>query len=76
MKQGAQQAHTDDTLQRHIANTYHACTYCGAMAGSLPMYVGIGFYMFTGNSSVLMVLTGISLGIMANFRPATLFGTA
>ena len=48
----------------------------GAMAGSLPMYVGIGFYMFTGNSSVLMVLTGISLGIMANFRPATLFGTA
>ena len=48
----------------------------GAMAGSLPMYVGIGFYMLTGNSSVLMVLTGISLGIMANFRPATLFGTA
>jgi len=48
----------------------------GAMVSSLPMYVGIGFYMFTGNSSVLMVLTGISLGILMNFRPATLFGTA
>ena len=48
----------------------------GAMASSLPMYVGIGFYMFSGNSTVLMVLTGISLGIMINFRPATLFGTA
>jgi hypothetical protein len=48
----------------------------GALASSLPMYVGIGFYMFTGNSTVLMVLTGISLGIMMNFRPATLFGTA
>ncbi|MCA3071199.1 MAG: hypothetical protein ING77_16420 [Rhodocyclaceae bacterium] len=48
----------------------------GALASSLPMYVGIGFYMFTGNSSVLMVLTGISLGILMNFRPATLFGTA
>jgi hypothetical protein len=48
----------------------------GAMVSSLPMYVGIGFYMFSGNSTVLMVLTGISLGIMMNFRPATLFGTA
>ena len=48
----------------------------GAMASSLPMYVGIGFYMFSGNSTVLMVLTGISLGIMMNFRPATLFGSA
>jgi hypothetical protein len=48
----------------------------GALASSLPMYVGIGFYMFSGNSTVLMVLTGISLGIMMNFRPATLFGTA
>jgi hypothetical protein len=48
----------------------------GAMTSSLPMYVGIGFFMFTGNSTVLMVLTGISLGIMLNFRPATLFGTA
>ena len=48
----------------------------GAVASSLPMYVGIGFYMFSGNSTVLMVLTGISLGIMMNFRPATLFGTA
>lgn len=48
----------------------------GAMVSSLPMYVGIGFFMFTGNSTVLMVLTGISLGIMMNFRPATLFGSA
>lgn len=48
----------------------------GAMVSSLPMYVGIGFFMFTGNSTVLMVLTGISLGILANFRPATLFGQA
>lgn len=48
----------------------------GAMVSSLPMYVGIGFYMFSGNSTVLMVLTGISLGIMMNFRPATLFGSA
>jgi hypothetical protein len=47
----------------------------GAMTSSLPMYVGIGFFMFSGNSTVLMVLTGISLGIMMNFRPATLFGT-
>ena len=47
----------------------------GAMVSSLPMYVGIGFYMFSGNSTVLMVLTGISLGILMNFRPATLFGT-
>lgn len=48
----------------------------GAMVSSLPMYVGIGFYMFSGNSTVLMVLTGISLGILMNFRPATLFGSA
>jgi hypothetical protein len=48
----------------------------GALASSLPMYVGIGFYMFSGNSTVLMVLTGLSLGILMNFRPATLFGTA
>jgi len=48
----------------------------GAMVSSLPMYVGIGFFMFTGNSTVLMILTGTSLGIMANFRPATLFGQA
>jgi hypothetical protein len=48
----------------------------GAMVSSLPMYVGIGFYMFTGNSTVLMVLTGISLGILLNFRPASLFATA
>ncbi|MBY0439932.1 MAG: hypothetical protein K2W80_17245 [Burkholderiales bacterium] len=47
----------------------------GALTSSLPMYVGIGFFMFTGNSTVLMVLTGISLGILMNFRPATLFGT-
>ncbi|MBC7780550.1 MAG: hypothetical protein H7125_10670 [Proteobacteria bacterium] len=45
----------------------------GAMVSSLPMYVGIGFFMFTGNSSVLMILTGISLGILLNFRPAPLF---
>jgi hypothetical protein len=46
----------------------------GAMTSSLPMYVGIGFFMLSGNSTVLIVLTGISLGILMNFRPATLFG--
>jgi len=48
----------------------------GAMVSSLPMYVGIGFFMFSGNSSVLMILTGISIGILIAFRPAPLFGTA
>jgi len=48
----------------------------GAMVSSLPMYVGIGFFMFSGNSTVLMVLTGISLGILANFRPGALFSSA
>jgi hypothetical protein len=48
----------------------------GAMVSSLPMYIGIGFYMFTGNSSVLMILTGISIGILLAFRPAPVFGTA
>ena len=46
----------------------------GAMVSSLPMYVGIGFFMFSGNSTVLLILTGLSLGILVNFRPAPVFG--
>ena len=42
--------------------------------GELPLIAGVLFHQFTGDGTVMMVLAGLSLGIMAAFRPGALFG--
>ncbi|MFN7754069.1 MAG: hypothetical protein ACK5TE_17560 [Pseudomonadota bacterium] len=44
------------------------------VVGGLPLLAGVAFHQLTGDGTVLMVLAGLSLGIMAAFRPGALFG--
>jgi len=42
--------------------------------GEAPLVAGVVFHQLTGEGTVMMVLAGLSLGIMAAFRPGALFG--
>jgi len=44
------------------------------VVGELPLIAGVLFHQLTGDGTVMMVLAGLSLGIMAAFRPGALFG--
>lgn len=42
--------------------------------GEVPLVAGVVFHQLTGEGTVMMVLAGLSLGIMAAYRPGALFG--
>jgi hypothetical protein len=47
----------------------------GCLAAELPFVAGAIFFLMTGNSTVLLMLSGVSVGMQLAFRPGSLIKT-